>query len=327
MIGRRYFLTLLGGAGAAWPLAARAQQQVPVIGVLSADSPDLRVNIFNAFRQGLGETGYVEGRNVAIEFHWAENQFNRFPSLADDIVRRRVSVILAEGEAPARAAKAATTTIPIVFSTGGDPVRAGLVASLNRPGGNVTGVSYFSGALGAKQLEIMRELIPTSPGSLALLINPDNPTDQSERADVQAAAGAIGQPVEVLSARSNADLEAVFAALVQRRARGLLVAIDPVFFSAGAQLVGLAARHALPAIYSDREYTEAGGLISYGASRTDAFRQIGIYVGRILKGEKPADLPVMLPTKFEMVINLKTAKALGLTIPLTLQYAADEVIE
>jgi putative ABC transport system substrate-binding protein len=245
---RRDFITLLGGAAAAWPLAARAQQPgVPVIGVLGLD-PLTRDKLFNAFRQGLGETGYAEGRNVAIEVHGAENQFDRIPLLAADLVRRRVAVILAEGEAPAKAAKAATATIPIVFATGGDPVRAGLVASLNQPGGNLTGVSYFSGALGAKQLEIIRELIP-NPGPLALLINPDNPTDQSERADVQAAAAAIGQPIEVLSARSNADLEAAFAALAQRRARGLLVAIDPVFFSVRAQLVALTARHALPAIY------------------------------------------------------------------------------
>jgi putative ABC transport system substrate-binding protein len=322
---RRKFLTVLGVAAAVWPLAARAQQPgMPVIGALGLDSPDTRVDVFNAFRQGLGETGYVEGRNVAIEFHSAENQFDRLPSVAADLVRRRVAVILALGEAPAKAAKAATTTIPIVFSTGGDPVRAGLVASLNRPGGNVTGVSYFSGALGAKQLEIIRELI-ASPGPLALLINPDNPTDQSVRTDVEAAAGAIGQPIEVLSARSNADLDAAFAAMAQRRARGLLVAIGSAFRP--RQLAALAARHALPAIYYDREFTEAGGLISYGASRTDAFRQIGIYVGRILKGEKSADLPVMLPTKFELTINLRAAKALGLTIPLTLQYAADEVIE
>jgi putative ABC transport system substrate-binding protein len=269
---------------AAWPLAARAQQlAVPVIGVLGSVSPDTRVTDFTAFRQGLGETGYVEGRNVAIEFNWS-NQFDQFPLLAAELVRRRVAVILANGEAQAKAAKAATAAIPIVFSTGSDPVRAGLVASLNQPGGNLTGVSYFQGALGAKQLDIIRELIP-SPGPLALLIHPDNPTDQSVLADVQAAAAAIGQPIEVLSARSNADIEAAFAALVQRRARGLLVAIDALFFNARAQLAALAARHALPAIYYDREFTEAGGLISYGASRTDAFRQNGIYVGRILKAE------------------------------------------
>jgi len=320
---RREFITLLGGA-AAWPVAARAQQpSLPVIGVLSANP---RESLSKGIRQGLGETGYVEGRNMAIEFHWAENQFDRFPLLAGDLVRRPVAVILAEGEAPAKAAKAATTTIPVVFSTGGDPVRAGLVASLNQPGGNLTGVSYFSGALGAKQLEIIRELIP-NPGPLALLINPDNPTDQSEQADVQAAAAAIGQPIEVVSAKSNADLEAAFAALAQRRARGVLVAIDPLFFSIRAQLIALAARHALPAIYWDREFVEAGGLISYGASRTEAYRQIGLYVGRILKGESPADLPVMQPTKFEMVINLETAKALGVTVPPTMLTLADEVIE
>jgi putative ABC transport system substrate-binding protein len=324
---RRDFVALLTGTAAAWPLAARAQQPLmPTIGVLGAVSPDLRADVYNAFRQGLGETGYVEGRNMAIEFHWAESQFDRYPLLAADLVRRRVAVILAEGEAAAKAAKAATPTIPIVFSTGSDPVRAGLVASLNRPGGNLTGVSYLSGALGAKQLEIIRELMP-SPGPLALLINPDNPTDQSMRAEVQAAADAIGQRIEVLNASSNADFEAAFAALVERRARGLLVAIDSVFMGGRAQLAGLAARHGLPAIYSDREYTEAGGLISYGTSRTDAYRQIGIYVGRILRGAKPADLPVMLPTKFELAINLKTARALGLTVPLTLQYAADQVIE
>jgi putative ABC transport system substrate-binding protein len=290
---RRDFITLLGGA-VAWPLAARAQQAaMPVIGVLGLD-PLSRDKLFNAFRQGLGENGYAEGRNVAIEVHAAENQFDRIPLLAADLVRRRVAVILAEGEAPAKAAKGATATIPIVFATGADPVRAGLVASLNQPGGNLTGVSYFSGALGAKQLEIIRELIP-NPGPLALLINPDNPTDQSEQADVQAAAAAIGQPIEVVSAKSNADLEAAFAALSQRRARGVLVAIDPLFFSIRAQLIALAARYALPAIYWDREFVEAGGLISYGASRTEAYRQIGLYVGRILKGEKPAGLPVMLP--------------------------------
>jgi putative ABC transport system substrate-binding protein len=323
---RREFITLLGGA-ATWPMVARAQQLgLPVIGVLSFDSPDLRVDIFNAFRQGLGEIGYVEGRNVAMEYRYADEQYDRLPALAADLVRRRVAVILSLGEAPAKAAKAATTTIPIVFGTGGDPVRAGLVTSLNQPGGNLTGVSYFSGALGAKQLEIIRELV-ASPGPLALLINPDNPTDQSMRTDVEAAAGAIGQPIEVLSASSNVDLEAAFAALAQRRTSGLLVAIDPLFFSRRAQLAALAARHALPAIYSDREYTAAGGLISYGASRTDAYRQIGTYVGRILRGAKPADLPVMLPAKFELSINLKTAKALGLTVPLALQASADELIE
>jgi putative ABC transport system substrate-binding protein len=320
---RRDFITLLGGA-AAWPLAARAQQPaMPVIGVLSTDS---RVDIVTALRQGLGEIGYVEGRNVGMEFRSAEDQFDRLPSLAADLVRRRVAVIVARGEAPAKAAKAATTTIPIVFGTGGDPVRAGLVASLNQPDGNLTGVSYLSGALGAKQLEIIREMMP-SPGPLALLINPDNPTDQSVRSDVQAAAGTIGQSIEVLNASNDADLEVAFAALAQRRARGLLVAIDPFFLSRRAQLAALAARVGLPAIYSDPDYVEAGGLISYSASRTDAYRQVGIYVGRILRGTKPADLPVMLPTKFQLVINLKTAKTLGLTIPLTLQYAADEVIE
>jgi putative tryptophan/tyrosine transport system substrate-binding protein len=323
-LGRRNFITLLGGA-AAWPLTARAQQPaVPVIGVLS--SLFLRDELFNAFRQGLGETGYAEGRNVAIELHGAENQTDRIPLLAADLVRRRVAVILATGEAAAKAARAATATIPIVFATGGDPVRAGLVASLNQPGGNVTGLSYFSGALGAKQLEIIHELIP-NPGPLALVINPDNPTDQSEQADVQVAAAAIGQPIEVLSAKSNADLEAAFAAVAQRRGRGLLIAIDPLFFSVRSQLVALAARHALPAIYWDREFVEAGGLISYGASGTQAYHQIGLYVGRILKGERPAGLPVMLPAKFELVINLKTAKALGLTVPATLLATADEVIE
>jgi len=306
------------------PLAARAQQPaMPTIGYLGDISPDDRLD---AFRKGLAETGYVEGRNVAIDFRWAENKFDRFPSLAADLVGRRVAVIITEGEAPAKAAKAATATIPIVFGTGGDPVRAGLVASLNQPGGNLTGVSYFSGALGAKQLEIIREMIP-SPGPLALLINPDNPTDQSERTDVEEAARTIGQPIEVLNASSNADLEATFAAMAGRRASGLLVAIDPIFFSGRAKLATLAARYALPAIYSDRAYAQAGGLISYGASRTDAFRQIGIYVSRILKGEKPADLPVMQPTKFELVINLKTAKALGLNVSASLLTRADEVIE
>ena len=321
---RREFISLLGAASAAMPLAARAQQPaMPTIGYLGDISPDDRLD---AFRKGLAETGYVEGRNVAIDFRWAENKFDRFPSLAADLVGRRVAVIITEGEAPAKAAKAATATIPIVFGTGGDPVRAGLVASLNQPGGNLTGVSYFSGALGAKQLEIIREMIP-SPGPLALLINPDNPTDQSERTDVEEAARTIGQPIEVLNASSNADLEATFAAMAGRRASGLLVAIDPIFFSGRAKLATLAARYALPAIYSDRAYAQAGGLISYGASRTDAFRQIGIYVSRILKGEKPADLPVMQPTKFELVINLKTAKALGLNVSASLLTRADEVIE
>jgi putative ABC transport system substrate-binding protein len=325
---RRSFISLLGGA-AAWPLAVRAQQAaLPVIGLLFIGPPDQRrERQRSAFRQGLAEIGYVEDRNVTFEYLWGPlDQFDALPALAGELVRRRVAVIIASGEAPAKAAKVATTTIPIVFATGGDPVKASLVASLNRPGGNVTGVSYFSGALGAKKLSLMRELVP-KPGPLALLMNPNNPTDQSERSDIQAAAGAIGQQIEVLNASSQADFETAFAALVQRGASGLLVAIDPNFLSGRDRLIALAARYAVPTIYFDRDFADAGGLMSYSSSSVEAYRQAGHYSGRILKGEKPGDLPIMLPTKFEFVINLQTARALGIDVPPTLVAQADEVIE
>jgi putative tryptophan/tyrosine transport system substrate-binding protein len=326
-IRRREFITLLGGA-VAWPLAARAQQPaMPVIGYLSASSPEPSSFLVAALRQGLREAGYIEGRNVAIEYRWAEGHYDRLPALAAELVRRQVAVIVANALPTALAAKTATSTIPIVFSSGGDPVEFDLVASLNRPGGNITGVSLFLVALGPKRLELLFELVPTT-SMIALLVNPNNPRTDLETLQIQAAARAVGKQILIVKAGSERDLDTAFLTLVQGRAGAVVVAGDPLFYSRRGQLVTLAARHAVPAIYEWREFAAAGGLISYGPSLTDLMRQVAVYyVDRILKGAKPADLPVQQPTKFELVINLKTAKALGLSISDKLLALADEVIE
>jgi putative ABC transport system substrate-binding protein len=325
MIKRREFITFLGGA-AAWPLAARAQQPMPVIGYLNSGSPETFAGTLTAFRKGLSETGYVEGRNVAIEFRWAEDHYDRLPGLAADLVRRQVAVIYASPTLTALAAKAATATIPILFATGDDPVAVGLVTSLNRPGGNVTGLTGMSLELIGKQLGILHGAVPEAT-RIATLVNPSNPATESIVADVKAAAAVIGVQIEVLTATTNREIDAAFASLVQKRAAALLVQSDSLFISRRVQLVTLAVKHSVPVIFSFRQDAEAGGLMSYGPSITDVNRQVGIYAGRILKGEKPADMPVMQPAKFEFIINLQTARTLGLDVPPGLLATADEVIE
>jgi ABC-type uncharacterized transport system substrate-binding protein len=326
MMKRREFITLLGGATVSWPLAARAQQTaIPIVGFLRTTPSAPFAQLVPAFRQGLQETGFVEGQNVAIEQRWTEGHDDRLPALLADLIRRKATVIVTNTPG-ALATKATATTIPIVFATGADPVRDGLVASLNRPGSNITGVVFISSALGTKRLELLRQLIPHAP-TIAMLVNPSTPDIEVERREVQNAALALGQQLVVSEVSSGRDIEPAFAMLVQRGAGGLLVGTGPLMVSNREQIVTLAARHALPAIYSLREFASIGGLISYGTSIADAYRQVGVYTGRILKGEKAGDLPVMQSTKFEFVLNLKTAKALGIEIPPSLLALADEVIE
>ena len=323
---RREFITLVGGAAAAWPITARAQQPaMPVVGFLRDTPLGPFAHIMTAFRLGLKEAGFVEGQNVAIEFRSAEGHSDRLPALVADLIRRPSAVIVGN-TLSALAAKAATTTVPIVFATGGDPVMDGLVTSLNRPGGNITGVSFFIAVLGAKRLELLRQLVPKAT-TIAMLVTPSLPQALAERRDVQAAAQAIGQQLLVLDVSSARDIEPAFATFVQRGAGALLVSSGSFNLSHREHIVALAARHALPASYPLRDFAAAGGLMSYGTSFTDAYREAGIYAGRILKGEKAGDLPVMRSTKFEFVLNLKTTKALGLDIPPTLLALADEVIE
>jgi putative ABC transport system substrate-binding protein len=326
-LNRREFITLLGVAAAAWPHAARAQQPaIPVIGFLHGGSLQPSADYVAAFRQGLKEAGYVEGQNVTIEFRWAEGRYDRLPELTSDFVRPQVAVIVASTPPAALTARMATNTIPIVFVVGTDPVQSGLVASLNRPAGNMTGFSVVTSMLVAKRVELLRELVP-SGGVVAILVNPKNPNTELDTTDVETAVRSIGRQTHILRASSDQDLVAAFGAIIEHRDGGLLINTDPFFYSRADQIVALAARHAVPTIYDRHEFVALGGLISYGTDLSDIYRQAGIYTGRILKGAKPADLPVQQPTKFELVINLKTAKALGLMVPLIMQMTADKVIE
>ena len=324
---RRDFITLIGGTVAAWPFAARAQQPaMPVIGHLAGSSPGPYAPFVSAFHNGLKDAGYVEGQNVAIEYRWAEGQYDRLSALAADLVRSRVTVIVANGTPAALAARAATTTIPIVFSVVDDPARLGLVTSLNRPGGNATGVNFVVAELESKQIGLLHELVPAAT-RVGLLVNPNFLLTGPVTRDVIAAASAIGFAIDVVRASDSREIEAAFATLIRNKADALLVGPDAVLLSRRLQLAILAARHAIPAVYNVREYPEAGGLMSYGTSQTEAYRQVGIYTGKVLNGAKPGDLPVMQSTKFELIINLPTARAIGLEIPPTLLARADEVIE
>jgi ABC-type uncharacterized transport system substrate-binding protein len=330
-VRRREFITLLGAVAApvVWPLRLNAQQRaMPVIGFLNTQSPDGFTDRLRGFRQGLKEVGYVEGETVAIEYRWAENQLNRLPELAVDLVRRQVAVIVSGGgNLPALAAKAATTTIPIVFVVAEDPVRLGLVASLARPGGNLTGINFFSGELGAKQFGLLRELVPGAV-RIGVLVNPANPRPAEMLVpEVEAAARTIGLQIQIFNASTGREINAAFAAIARERSDAILIVGDPYFTVRRVQLANLAARHAIPASYVARDFPEAGGLMSYGTDITDTYRQVGVYAGRILKGAKPADLPVVQASKFELVINLATAMMLGLDVPPTLLARADEVIE
>src|SRR5262245_11089169 len=325
MIGRREFITLLGGA-VAWPIAAEAQQAaLPVIGFLHSASPERFASYLYAFRQGLKESGYVEGENVAIEYRWADNQTDRLPSLAAELVRRKVDVLVANGPA-VFATKAATTMIPIVFLVPENPVKLGLVSSLARPGGNLTGINFYLGELTAKRLELLRELV-AGAARVAVLVNPANIAIETTLRDVQSAARAIGLQIQVLNASTTREIEAAFETLARERPDALLVGPDAFFTDRRVQLVNLSSRHAIPTSYGDRDFAEVGGLVSYGANIGDAYRHVGVYTGRILKGAKPADLPVVQSSKFELVINHPTARMLGITVPDKLLVAADEVIE
>ena len=325
---RREFIRLLGGAAAAWPGVAQGQQpMLPVIGYLHSRSPETEGSSLTGFRQGLREAGYVEGQNVAIEYRWAAGQFSKLPELAADLVRRRVTVLAAlGGNNSTLAAKSATTSIPIVFVSGADPVRTGIVTSLNRPGGNITGISFFVAELAAKGLGLLRELVPAA-NVVGLIINPNSPESRGLANDVETSTRPLGLKLVIVNASTEGELHAGFLALVEQRAGSVIVSGDPFFGGQIEQIVGLAAQHRIPAVYYRREFAAAGGLMSYGTSIADAYRQAGIYTGRILRGDKPGDLPVMQSVKFELVINLKAAKALGLSVPNSMQMLADEVIE
>src|SRR5262245_53648823 len=327
MIRRREFITLLGGAAVGWPVATRAQQTMPVVGFMSTLSPENILNPMAGFHQGLKEAGYVEGQNVAIEYRWAQGNYDRLPELAADLVRRKVAVIVASGGDPSpQIAKAATQTIPIVFGMFGDPVKEGLVNSLSRPGSNATGVTIFGPAAITKRLQLLHDLVPQTAVT-AFLVNPNNPNSNIEMTAAQTAATSLGRQIVVLNASSESELDAAFATMVQQRIGALLGASDPFFYNRRDQIVSLAARHRIPAIYYLRDFARAGGLMAYGNSLTELYRLVGVYVGRILKGEKPTDLPVAQSTKFEFVINLQAAKALGIEVPNSMQLLADEVIE